>query len=77
MTGLIEHGAGGSLFDDSAEIHDPHAVGYMAHYVQVMRDYQNTDAEFSLELAQQVQNFTLYRYVEARGRFIRDNQFRV
>ena len=63
-------------FDDLAEIHHQHAVRNVADDVEVMADEQIGQAEFALQIDQQVQHLRLDRLVERRHRLVENDETR-
>ena len=74
MAGAGEDGLGRSYLHEAAEIHDRHAVGDMAHHVQIMGDDEHGEAEGLAQVVEQVQHLALHRDVETRGGLIGDDQ---
>src|SRR6266851_1895488 len=62
--GPSEHCRLRSLLDDRAEIHDRDCVGNVAHDLQVVRYEKIGDAQFLLQIHQQIQHLRLNRNVE-------------
>ena len=54
-----------------------HAVGDVAHDVQVVRDEDVGEPELALQVLEQVEDLRLHRDVERRDRLVADDQLRV
>ena len=76
MRGRIPHLIDRAKFDHFAEIHHQHAVGDVADDVEVVADEEIGQAEFALEIGQQIEHLRLDRFVERRDRFVEDHQSR-
>ena len=66
-----------ALLDDPPEIHHRDAVGDMPHHRQIMRDEEVGEAEFALEILQQVDDLRLDRDIERRHRLVEDQHARL
>ena len=74
---LAEDLAHRSRFHDLPRVHDSDPVGEMASRRKVVRDVEERDPEFSLELPQQPQNRNAHGGIEHRNGLVRDDEFRV
>ena len=63
-----------ALFDEPSQVHDRHAIGHVAHDVQVVRDDEDAEPEPVLKARQQVQHVALDGHVEAGRGLVRDQQ---
>ena len=54
--------------------HDRNPITHLPDYRQVMADKQHRQAEFVLQIFQQVQNLCLYRNIQRRSRLVTDQQ---
>ena len=77
MRGAAENGFDRPDLGDLAEIHHHHAVAHVAHHVQVVGDEQIGEAEFLLQVQQQVQHLRLDRLVQRGNRFVEDHDARL
>ncbi len=50
--------------DNAPEVHDRDAVGDMFHHCQIVRDEKITEAQFPLEIQEEVDDLTLNRDIE-------------
>ena len=57
-----------------AQVHHQHLVRNVAHHRQVVRDEQVRQAEFCLQVGQQVEHLRLHRHVERRHRLVGHHQ---
>ncbi len=64
-------------FDDLAEIHDRDAVADVLDDGEVVRDEEVGEAEFVLQIAQQIDHLRLHRDVERGDRLVADDEARV
>lgn len=64
-------------FHQFTQIHDADAVGNVANDVQAVRDEQEGQSQFLLQLHEQVDHLRLHRHVERGYRFVRDDEFRL
>jgi hypothetical protein len=63
--------------DQAAEIHDADPRRHVAHDREVVADEQVGKPELLLEVAHQVEDLRLHRYVERRGRLVADDELRL
>ena len=74
---MVENFLGVARLDDSAQVHDGHAVGHMPHHGQVMGNEDVGDSEFLLEVIEQVEDLRLDGKIQRGDRFIQDDDVRV
>ncbi len=67
---------GRAALDDPAEIHDRDLVRDMADQREVVADDQIGQAQFTLQVAEQVDHLALDGDVEPGSRFVRHDEFR-
>jgi hypothetical protein len=72
-----EEGRARCAFDDHAQVHHRHGVGDVLDHAQVVADEQVGDAEFALQVLQQVEDLRLHRHIQRRDRLVRDDQRRL
>src|SRR5881275_3043952 len=65
------------LLDDPAGVHDEDPVGDVGDDAEVVRDQDDRRAEVALQVLDQLQDLSLDRHVEGRGRLVCDQQVRV
>ena len=83
-TSFLVYGCCGSLqnlqcrtgFDDLAAIHHHKVLGALGGQAQIVGDEQNRGAEFLGQTVEVVEDLTLHRDVERRGRLVRDQELR-
>eukprot|EP00825_Cyclidium_porcatum_P015894 TRINITY_DN19133_c0_g1_i1.p3 TRINITY_DN19133_c0_g1~~TRINITY_DN19133_c0_g1_i1.p3 ORF type:complete len:167 (-),score=13.20 TRINITY_DN19133_c0_g1_i1:37-537(-) len=63
-----------SPFDNTPQIHHSHVVGQIFDDCKVVGNEQIGDAQFALQLLQQIQDLRLHRNIEGRSRFVADQQ---
>ena len=61
-------------FHNFSQVHHRHPVAHMLHHRQVMGDKQIGQAEFRLEVLEQIDDLGLDRHVQGRHRLIADDQ---
>ncbi len=64
-------------FHDLPQIHDGNSITDMTHHAEVMRDEQIGQAEFILQVFQEVDHLGLDRHVKGRDRLIGNDEGRV
>src|SRR5579872_2168381 len=64
-------------FDDLAEIHHGHAMRHVLDDRKIVADEEEREAEFGLQILQQVDDLRLDRNVERGDRLIADDQVRL
>ncbi|MNY58688.1 hypothetical protein D3C86_1950560 [compost metagenome] len=64
------HGAGGAFLDDAPEVHHGHALAEIAGHAQVVGDEDQRQAHVLAQIAQQVEQLRLHRYIEPGHRLI-------
>src|SRR5260370_707860 len=64
------------LLHREAEIHDKHVMGDVTHYSEIVRDEEIGEAQFLLEIHEQVEHLRLHRDVEGRHRLVGDDKLR-
>ncbi|MNV35668.1 hypothetical protein D3C71_1271200 [compost metagenome] len=64
-------------FHRATEVHHHHVIGNVLHHRQVVGDEHVGGVELLLQVHEQVQHLCLNRYVQRRGRLIRDQHFRL
>ena len=62
-----------ALFHISTFIHDSNLIAHVANNAKVVTDKQIGQIQFLLNFLHEVQHLSLYRYIECRHRFIRDD----
>ena len=67
--------AGGD-FHDAAEIHDDDAVADVFNYRQVVRDKKQGEAEFFLQVLEEIDDLGLHRDIKRGDRLVSDDQAR-
>ena len=77
MLRLREERARVGELDDLAEIHHRDAVADVLDHREVVGDEQVGEAEFLLQVHQQVDHLRLHRDVERRHRLVADDQLRL
>ena len=77
MARVVEDFTRRADLDDPAQVHDGDPVRQVAHDGQVVRDEQQGQTQLFAELAEQIQDLRLHRYVECRYGFVRNEQVRV
>jgi len=68
---------GGRTFDNAAAIHHGHSIADLPHQAQVVRDEQVGEAKPRLQILQKIHDLRLYRHIQSRDRFVRDDERRV
>jgi hypothetical protein len=76
MQRLGKYGVGWSEFDDFAEIHDGDPVTDMVHYIEVVGDEDQGEAEIALQDLEKIEDLSLDRDVKGRDRLIGYDQSR-
>ncbi len=77
MKGIFEDFLRGAGLDNATRIHHGDPVGDTRHDTKIMRDQNDPDVEFLLNLRDQQQDLCLNRHVECGCRFVRDQQARI
>ena len=72
----IKHLVARADLHNVARIHNRDAVGYVGNHAKVMGDVNRRKLIFLLQLADQVQDLSLNRYVKRGSRLIADEDFR-
>jgi len=67
----------GSDLHDAAEIHYGDAAADVLDYRQIVRDEQISEAEFLLQVLEQIDDLRLDRHVERRDGFVAHDQLRL
>ncbi|MNI33956.1 hypothetical protein D3C73_879270 [compost metagenome] len=65
------------LLDNLPGVHDHDPVAHFSHDAQIMGNHQNGHPFGLLQLAHQIENLCLDRYVQGRRRLIGNQQLRV
>jgi hypothetical protein len=60
--------------DQTAEVHDAHLVGHVAHNGEVVRDEEVGQAPLALQVLHDVEDLRLHRHVQRRRRFVADEE---
>jgi hypothetical protein len=60
-----------------AEIHHGNPIGDVLHHAQIMRDEQIGEAEFGLQVLQQIDDLRLHRNVQRRDRLVAYHEARL
>ena len=74
VRGVLEDFFDGADFDDASEVHDGDLVGDVADDGEIVADEEVGEAEFFLEIFEQVEYLGLDGYVERGDRFVGDNE---
>src|SRR5690606_37865086 len=61
-----------TIFDNAAALHDGNVVANLGSNAQVVRDEENSNAEFLLQLVEQFEHLGLNRNVKRRNGFVGD-----
>ena len=61
---------GRSDFDQAPQVHDPDPARHMAHDREIVADEQIGQAQAVLQIAHQIEDLRLHRYVERRSRLV-------
>ena len=64
-------------FRHAAQVKNPNPIRDVTNHGKVMRDDEKADAKLAAEPRHQVEDFCLYRDIEASGRFIGNYQLRI
>ena len=63
-------------FDQTTRLHHEHAISYITDDRKVVRDEEQGEPEFGLEVGEEIENLCLDGYVQRRHRLIADHEFR-
>src|SRR5687768_13279859 len=77
MPRMIEYAAGRPFLDDAAEIHDRHAVGGVAHDIEIMSDDHDGQAQPVLQIVDEIEDLALDGDIEPGRRLIGDDELRI
>src|SRR5271166_4041768 len=72
----VEYERGRPLLDKFAQIHHQQAVAKVVNNAQVMRNEDQAQRQFLLQIEQQLQDLRLYRHIETRDDLVADQNFR-
>ena len=72
MTWVLEQNEYRSQLDDPARVHDRHAVGYLGHDAEIVRDEQDGGAKALLQISHESEDLRLNGDVKGGRRFIGD-----
>ena len=77
MLRVRKNSLGGARFNDPAEVHHRNPVREITNHAQVVGNEQVGDAQFLLQISEQVQNLRLDRDIEGRNRLVADDESRL
>ena len=77
MRGACKHLSRAAAFHDAAPVHHHDLFRHIRDHAEIMCDEDHRHAGLALQIAHQAEHLRLCRYIECRGRFIRDQQFRL
>src|ERR1700675_189531 len=76
MLGSAQDARGGAALHDPARAHDDQLVGQRLDDAEIVADEEVGEAVANLQLAEEIDDLGLHRYVEGRGRLVEDDQLR-
>src|SRR5690606_15472749 len=77
MARLCEDARLGGDLDDLAQIHDGDAMGDEFNDAEVVRNREIGNAEIALQIAEEIEDLRLHRYVERRNGLVADDDIGV
>ena len=77
MQGFGEYLGSGPEFNEAAHIHNGGGIAHVAHDGQVVRDDHVGNAELTLQTCQQIEDITLYRYIQSGCWFVGEDKLGV
>src|SRR5471032_1752203 len=76
---MLRRGPDGSViagFDQTTRLHHEHAISDIADDRKVVRDEEQGEPEFGLEVGEKIENLRLDGYIQRGHRLVADHKFR-
>ena len=76
MLGSLEDEGSRPILDEGAVVHDRDPFADLADHCEIVRYQDDCNPVLPSQLGDQVENLSLYRYIEGGDRFVEDQQLR-